>query len=81
MERLHLSNYRRQRQARFPDIAVLALVIVKQGVPGLANNVLLKWLGLKRATKIRKFFEGTLLGRSRAVQVRNSLISSLTSIA
>jgi len=42
-----------------PDIAVLSLVIVKQGdsdVPGLTDNVLPKRLGPKRATKIRKFF-------------------------
>jgi len=42
-----------------PDIAVLALVVVKQGdndVPGLTDNVLPKRLGPKRATKIRKFF-------------------------
>ncbi|CAE6448358.1 unnamed protein product [Rhizoctonia solani] len=42
-----------------PDIAVLSLVIVKQGdapLPGLTENVLPKRLGPKRATKIRKFF-------------------------
>jgi len=42
-----------------PDIAVLSLVIVKQGegdIPGLTDNVLPKRLGPKRATKIRKFF-------------------------
>ncbi|KAG8811029.1 40S ribosomal protein S6 [Serendipita sp. 400] len=42
-----------------PDIAVLSLVIVKQGdqaVPGLTDEVLPKRLGPKRATKIRKFF-------------------------
>ncbi|KAI0782060.1 ribosomal protein S6e [Abortiporus biennis] len=42
-----------------PDIAVLSLVIVKQGeneLPGLTDNVLPKRLGPKRATKIRKFF-------------------------
>ncbi|KAL0960190.1 hypothetical protein HGRIS_011824 [Hohenbuehelia grisea] len=41
------------------DIAVLSLVIVKQGdneVPGLTDNVLPKRLGPKRATKIRRFF-------------------------
>ncbi|KAL5498903.1 RPS6 [Sanghuangporus vaninii] len=45
-----------------PDIAVLALVIVKQGeseVPGLTDNVLPKRLGPKRATKIRRFFNLT----------------------
>ena len=42
-----------------PDIAVLSLVIVKQGeneIPGLTDNVLPKRLGPKRATKIRRFF-------------------------
>ncbi|KAF8630515.1 hypothetical protein AX15_002862 [Amanita polypyramis BW_CC] len=42
-----------------PDIAVLSLVIVKQGendVPGLTDVVLPKRLGPKRASKIRKFF-------------------------
>jgi len=42
-----------------PDIAVLNLVIVKQGegeIAGLTDNVLPKRLGPKRATKIRKFF-------------------------
>lgn len=42
-----------------PDIAVLSLIIVKQGdndLPGLTDTVLPKRLGPKRATKIRKFF-------------------------
>ena len=42
-----------------PDIAVLSLVLVKQGeqeIPGLTDNVLPKRLGPKRATKIRRFF-------------------------
>ena len=42
-----------------PDIAVLSLVIVKQGegeIAGLTDNILPKRLGPKRATKIRKFF-------------------------
>jgi len=42
-----------------PDIAVLSLVVVKQGegeIPGLTDNVLPKRLGPKRATKIRRFF-------------------------
>jgi small subunit ribosomal protein S6e len=42
-----------------PDIAVLSLVIVKQGdseIPGLTDSVLPKLLGPKRATKIRRFF-------------------------
>ena len=42
-----------------PDIAVLSLVVVKQGeseIPGLTDTVLPKRLGPKRATKIKKFF-------------------------
>jgi len=42
-----------------PDIAVLSLVVIKQGeqdIPGLTDDVLPKRLGPKRATKIRKFF-------------------------
>jgi len=42
-----------------PDIAVLSLVLVKQGeqeIAGLTDNVLPKRLGPKRATKIRRFF-------------------------
>jgi len=42
-----------------PDIAVLSLIVVKQGdeeIPGLTDSVLPKRLGPKRATKIRKFF-------------------------
>jgi small subunit ribosomal protein S6e len=42
-----------------PDIAVLSLIIVKQGeqeIPGLTDVVLPKRLGPKRATGIRKFF-------------------------
>lgn len=42
-----------------PDIAVLSLVVVKQGeadIPGLTDTVLPKRLGPKRATKIRAFF-------------------------
>lgn len=42
-----------------PDIAVLSLVIVKQGdgqIEGLTDSVIPKRLGPKRATKIRKFF-------------------------
>jgi len=45
-----------------PDIAVLSMVVVKQGeqdVPGLTDNVLPKRLGPKRATKIRRFFNLT----------------------
>ncbi|KAG8853279.1 40S ribosomal protein S6 [Tulasnella sp. 330] len=42
-----------------PDIAVVALTIVKQGdndISGLTDSVLPKRLGPKRATKIRRFF-------------------------
>jgi small subunit ribosomal protein S6e len=42
-----------------PDIAVLSVVIIKQGdddVPGLTDVALPKRLGPKRATKVRKFF-------------------------
>ena len=41
------------------DIAVLSLVVVKQGeqeIPGLTDTVLPKRLGPKRATKVRRFF-------------------------
>ncbi|KAI0692892.1 ribosomal protein S6e-domain-containing protein [Cytidiella melzeri] len=42
-----------------PDIAVLSVVVVKQGdneIPGLTDTVIPKRLGPKRATKIRRFF-------------------------
>ena len=42
-----------------PDIAVLSVIIVKQGdndVPGLTDNPLPKRLGPKRAMKVRRFF-------------------------
>ncbi|KAG8817824.1 40S ribosomal protein S6 [Serendipita sp. 399] len=61
-----------------PDIAVLSLVIVKQGesaIPGLTDNVLPKRLGPKRATKIRKFFN---LGKEDDVRkfvVRREVVS------
>lgn len=57
------SGERRRKSVRGcivgPDIAVLALAIVKQGeadIPGLTDQVLPKRLGPKRATKIRRFF-------------------------
>ncbi|KIK80538.1 hypothetical protein PAXRUDRAFT_833463 [Paxillus rubicundulus Ve08.2h10] len=62
-----------------PDIAVLSVVIVKQGddeIPGLTDNVLPKRLGPKRATKIRKFFN---LGKDDDVRkyvVRREVTSS-----
>jgi small subunit ribosomal protein S6e len=45
-----------------PDLAVISLVIVKQGendIPGLTDKVLPKRLGPKRANKIRKLFNLT----------------------
>jgi len=57
------SGERRRKSVRGcivgPDIAVLALAIVKQGdadIPGLTDQVLPKRLGPKRATKICRFF-------------------------
>jgi len=61
--RIRRTGERRRKSIRGcivgPDIAVLSLVIVKQGeqdIPGLTDVVLPKRLGPKRATKIRKFF-------------------------
>lgn len=61
--RIRRAGERRRKSVRGcivgPDIAVLSLVIVKQGeqqIPGLTDVVLPKRLGPKRATKIRKFF-------------------------
>jgi len=61
--RIRRTGERRRKSVRGciigPDIAVLSLVIVKQGeqdIPGLTDNALPKRLGPKRATKIRKFF-------------------------
>ncbi|KAI0318133.1 ribosomal protein S6e-domain-containing protein [Amylostereum chailletii] len=61
--RIRRAGERRRKSVRGcivgPDIAVLSLVIVKQGdndIPGLTDTVLPKRLGPKRATKIRKFF-------------------------
>ncbi|TFK18243.1 40s ribosomal protein s6-b [Coprinopsis marcescibilis] len=54
------------------DIAVLSLVVVKQGeqdIPGLTDVVLPKRLGPKRATKIRKFF-----GLSKEDDVRKYVV-------
>ncbi|CEL57683.1 40S ribosomal protein S6-B OS=Schizosaccharomyces pombe (strain 972 / ATCC 24843) GN=rps6b PE=1 SV=1 [Rhizoctonia solani AG-1 IB] len=61
-----------------PDIAVLSLVIVKQGdapLPGLTENVLPKRLGPKRATKIRKFFNLTKEDDVRKFVVRREVKS------
>ncbi|KAI0063853.1 putative RPS6B-40s ribosomal protein S6 [Artomyces pyxidatus] len=60
-----------------PDIAVLSLVIVKQGdneLPGLTDNVLPKRLGPKRATKIRKFFNLTKEDDVRKYVVRREVV-------
>jgi small subunit ribosomal protein S6e len=61
-----------------PDIAVLSLVIVKQGesdIPGLTDVVLPKRLGPKRATKIRKFFNLTKEDDVRKYVVRREVVS------
>jgi small subunit ribosomal protein S6e len=61
------------------DIAVLAVVIVKQGendIPGLTDNVLPKRLGPKRATKIRKFFNLSKEDDVRKYVVRREVKSS-----
>ncbi|KXN83180.1 40S ribosomal protein S6 [Leucoagaricus sp. SymC.cos] len=60
---IHCTGERRHKSVHGcivgPDIAVLSLVIIKQGeseIPGLTDTVLPKRLGPKRAMKIRKFF-------------------------
>ncbi|KAH7887180.1 ribosomal protein S6e [Phlebopus sp. FC_14] len=61
-----------------PDIAVLSLVIVKQGeneITGLTDNVLPKRLGPKRATKIRKFFNLSADDDVRKYVVRREVTS------
>lgn len=61
-----------------PDIAVLSLVIVKQGeqeLPGLTETVLPKRLGPKRATKIRKFFNLSKEDDVRKYVVRREVTS------
>jgi len=60
------------------DIAVISLVIVKQGeseIPGLTDNVLPKRLGPKRATKIRKFFNLSKEDDVRKYVVRREVTS------
>ncbi|EIN08253.1 40s ribosomal protein s6-b [Punctularia strigosozonata HHB-11173 SS5] len=62
-----------------PDIAVLSLVIVKQGeqeIPGLTDTVLPKRLGPKRATKIRRFFNLSKEDDVRKYVVRREVKSS-----
>ena len=61
-----------------PDIAVLALVIVKQGdnpIAGLTDTVLPKRLGPKRATKIRRFFNLSKEDDVRKYVVRREVVS------
>ncbi|PSS37506.1 hypothetical protein PHLCEN_2v713 [Hermanssonia centrifuga] len=61
-----------------PDIAVLSVVIVKQGeneIPGLTDVVLPKRLGPKRATKIRRFFNLTKEDDVRKYVVRREVVS------
>ncbi|KAL1690522.1 ribosomal protein S6e-domain-containing protein, partial [Schizophyllum commune] len=61
-----------------PDIAVLSLVIVKQGdaeIPGLTDQVLPKRLGPKRATKIRRMFNLTKDDDVRKYVVRREVKS------
>jgi len=62
-----------------PDIAVLSVVIVKQGesdIPGLTDTVLPKRLGPKRATKIRRFFNLSKDDDVRKYVVRREVKSS-----
>jgi small subunit ribosomal protein S6e len=62
-----------------PDIAVLSVVIVKQGddeIPGLTDVVLPKRLGPKRATKIRRFFNLSKEDDVRKYVVRREVKSS-----
>ena len=61
-----------------PDIAVLSLVVVKQGegeIPGLTDTVLPKRLGPKRATKIRRFFNLSKEDDVRQYVVRREVTS------
>jgi len=61
-----------------PDIAVLSLIIVKQGeaqIPGLTDVVLPRRLGPKRATKIRRFFNLTKEDDVRKYVVRREVTS------
>ena len=62
-----------------PDIAVLSVVVVKQGeneIPGLTDTVLPKRLGPKRATKIRRFFNLSKEDDVRKYVVRREVVSS-----
>ncbi|EIW78177.1 ribosomal protein S6e [Coniophora puteana RWD-64-598 SS2] len=62
-----------------PDIAVVSVVIVKQGeqeIAGLTDTVLPKRLGPKRATKIRRFFNLDKSDDVRKYVVRREVKSS-----
>ena len=61
-----------------PDIAVLSVVIVKQGendIPGLTDTVIPKRLGPKRATKVRRFFNLSKEDDVRKYVVRREVVS------
>jgi len=81
--RIRRTGERRRKSVRGcivgPDIAVLSLVIVKQGdneIPGLTENVLPKRLGPKRATKIRRFFNLSKDDDVRKYVVRREVTSA-----
>ena len=62
-----------------PDIAVVSVVIVKQGeqeIPGLTDTVIPKRLGPKRATKIRRFFNLSKEDDVRKYVVRREVTSA-----
>ena len=62
-----------------PDIAVLSLVIVRQGenaIPGLTDSVIPKRLGPKRASKIKKFFNLSKEDDVRKYVIRREVKSS-----
>ncbi|KJA17624.1 hypothetical protein HYPSUDRAFT_46257 [Hypholoma sublateritium FD-334 SS-4] len=80
--RIRRTGERRRKSVRGcivgPDIAVLSVVIVKQGendIPGLTDVVLPKRLGPKRATKIRRFFNLTKEDDVRKYVVRREVVS------
>jgi len=80
--RVRRTGERRRKSVRGcivgPDIAVLSLIIVKQGdsdIPGLTDVVLPKRLGPKRATKIRKFFNLSKEDDVRKYVVRREVVS------
>ena len=80
--RIRRTGERRRKSVRGcivgPDIAVLSVVIVKQGdneIAGLTDVVLPKRLGPKRATKIRRFFNLTKEDDVRKYVVRREVVS------